>query len=101
MYGLITGFLEKEETPEASVLREVKEELGLEGEIVGFVGNYSFFEKNQLILVFHVQARGKIVLGEELAEVKLVSPEKLRPWPIGTGPALRDWLAAQGISSAK
>jgi NADH pyrophosphatase NudC (nudix superfamily) len=95
MFGLVTGFLEKGETPEDGILREVHEELGLQGEIVGFVGYYAFFQRNQLILVFHVRAQGEIVLSEELAEVKLVSPGKLRPWRIGTGPAVRDWLKAR------
>jgi len=92
MYGLVTGFLEKGETPEFGVLREVKEELGLDGRIVDFIGVYPFFEMNQLILAFHVQARGQIVLGEELAEIKMVPPQKLRPWSFGTGHAVRDWL---------
>jgi NADH pyrophosphatase NudC (nudix superfamily) len=98
MYGVVAGFLEKGETVESSVLREVCEELGLEGEIVEFVGYYSFLQRNQVILAFHVRAEGEIVLGEELAEVKLVDPEKLRPWPIGTGPAVRDWLARRRTS---
>ena len=33
-YGLVSGFLEKGESPEDGVLREVKEEVGLKGEIV-------------------------------------------------------------------
>jgi NAD+ diphosphatase len=92
MFGLVTGFLEKGETPEQGVLREVKEELGLEGMIADFVGYYSFFHMNQLILAFHVTATGEMVMGEELSEVKTVRPERLRPWRFGTGYAVQDWL---------
>jgi NAD+ diphosphatase len=95
-FGIVAGFLEKGETPETAVLREVGEELGLAGEIVSFVGYYSFFEKNQIIFVFHVQAQGEIQLGEELEEIKLIPPDEVRPWSMGTGPALRDWLEARG-----
>lgn len=98
MFGLVTGFLEKGETPDQGVLREVKEELDLEGRIESFVGYYSFFEMNQLILAFHIKARGDITLGKELAQIKLVSPEKLRPWPFGTGHAIKDWLETRKAS---
>lgn len=92
MFGLVTGFLERGETPDNAVLREVKEELGLEGTVEGFVGYYSFYAMNQLILAFHVRTSGTPVLGEELAEVRYVSPDKLKPWPFGTGHAVKDWL---------
>jgi NADH pyrophosphatase NudC (nudix superfamily) len=92
MFGLVTGFLEKGEKPESAVLREVKEELGLEGTATKFIGYYSFFEMNQLILAFHVMAQGSVTLSEELSEVRYVSPEKLKPWPFGTGYAVKDWL---------
>jgi ADP-ribose pyrophosphatase YjhB (NUDIX family) len=46
IYGLVSGFLEKNETPESGILREVKEELGLNGQIDDFIGCYSFFELN-------------------------------------------------------
>ena len=94
-FALITGFLEKGETPEESVLREVSEELGLEGVIESFVGNYSFMQANQLLVVFHVIASGTISLNEELVEYKLEHKEDVKPWPMGTGPALRDWLVEQ------
>lgn len=90
--GIVAGFLERRETPEEAVLREIKEELGLDGVIVSFIGYYTFFRKNQLILVFHVNAEGDVVLGNELAAYKFVRPDELRPWRFGTGPAVKDWL---------
>ena len=94
-FALITGFLEKGETVEEGILREVKEELNLDGRIEGFVGNYSFIEANQLLIVFHVIAEGEIALNEELVEYKLQDHRDVEPWSQGTGPALKDWLAVQ------
>jgi NAD+ diphosphatase len=96
-YGIITGFLDKAELPEAAILREVKEELGLDSEIVSFVGHYLFEQKNQVIMVYHVRAEGEIALNDELVDYKLVPPEKVKPWGLGTGPAMRDWLKARGL----
>ena len=93
--GIVAGFLEKNETPEQGVLREVKEELGLDGEIAGFVGHYAFKLRNQIIFAYHVRIEGEIVLGDELESIKALLPEEVRPWDIGTGPALKDWLASR------
>jgi len=93
--GIVAGFLEKNETPEHGALREVKEELGLNGEIVSFVGHYAFAMRNQIIFAYHICAEGKIVLGDELDSIKAVPPEEVRPWSLGTGPALKDWLASR------
>jgi NADH pyrophosphatase NudC (nudix superfamily) len=95
MYGIVAGFLERDETPEEAALRETQEELGLDGRLAGFIGYYTFREMNQLILAFHVLAEGEIRLGDELADFREVRPDRLRPWPIGTGPAVRDWLEAR------
>jgi NADH pyrophosphatase NudC (nudix superfamily) len=92
MYGIVAGFLEKGEAPETAILREVAEETGLHGESPTFIGCYSFFERNQLILAFHVKAHGKVEVGEELDDIKLISPDELEPWPHGTGLAVGDWL---------
>lgn len=99
-FGLVTGFLEAGEAPEAGVLRELKEELCLEGEIVSFIGAYAYTDQNQIILAWHVRARGEIQLGHELAGYKAIAPDKLRPWPMGTGLAVSDWLAARARGRA-
>ncbi len=91
-FGVVAGFLEAGETPEEGVLREVREELGLRGRIVDFLGIYSFFEKNQVIIAYHVRAEGDLEIGDELAEVKVLPPEKVKPWDAGTGPAVREFL---------
>jgi NAD+ diphosphatase len=92
-FSVITGFLEKGETPEQGILREVQEELGLEGRIERFIGYYPFHPQNQLILAFDIVAEGEVRLSEELLEYRIIAPEKLRAWDYGTGYAVRDWLA--------
>ena len=93
MFGLVTGFLEAGESPEQGALREVKEELSLDGEVVSLVGAYDFQMRNELIVAFHVHATGTLKLGAELSAFKKIAVEKLRPWEFGTGLAVRDWLA--------
>lgn len=95
-FGLVAGFLERGESPSDGVLRELKEELGLDAEVVRLIGVYAFPERNELIVAYHLRGTGEVKLGEEIAEMRAVAPEKLRPWPFGTGQAVADWLAARG-----
>lgn len=93
MFSLITGFVEAGELPEETAVRETAEELGLAARDPSFVGIYGFAPLNQLLIAYHVVAEGEVVLNAELAEYKRVPIAKLRPWPIGPGPAVGDWLA--------
>ena len=95
VFGLVTGYLERNESPGQAVAREVVEELGLTATGLELIGLYPFAAKNQLIIAYHVRAAGNVVLNEELAEYRLIEPEKLKAWDFGTGPAVRDWLAAR------
>lgn len=94
-FGLVTGFLERDEAPEVAVAREVAEELGLAATAVSLIGLYPFTQKNQLLIAYHVVAEGRIVLNEELAEVRLIEPARLKAWDFGTGLAVADWLLAR------
>lgn len=100
MFGLVTGFLEAGETPEEGMRREVKEELGLDAEVVGLVGVYPFEMRNEVIVAYHLKAKGEVQLGDELEAYKAIPIAKLRPWAMGTGLAVKDWLARQAIDSA-
>jgi NADH pyrophosphatase NudC (nudix superfamily) len=96
VFTVIAGFLEPEEEPADAVLREVKEELDLDGEVVEFLGMHSFAVMNQLILTYHVRASGPVTLNEELAEYIRVPFSEGFYWPVSTGLVLRDFLRARG-----
>ena len=96
-YGLITGFLERGESPEAGTLREVKEELNLDATETSLIGVYPFERMNQVIIAYHVPATGAITLNHELVDYRRVPPERCDAWPSATGLALRDWLRSRGF----
>jgi NAD+ diphosphatase len=96
-FGLITGFMEAGETPEEGIRREVAEETALQVDALKLLGVWDFQKMNQIIIAYHAQARGEIVLSPELAEYKLIAPESVRCWPQGTGQALATWLRSKDI----
>jgi NAD+ diphosphatase len=97
MFSFITGYLERGESPEVAVVREVGEELGLAAEVKSFIGHYPFLPKNQLILAYAVQARGELRLGDEITEVRLLKREELVSYDFGpfalTATIVNDGLA--------
>jgi NAD+ diphosphatase len=97
MFALITGFMEAGETPEEGIRREIAEETGLTVTALRLVGVHDFQRMNQVIITFHAQAEGTVVLSPELVEYKLLAPAQIKCWPAGTGLALADWLREQGI----
>lgn len=98
-FGLVAGFLEQAEHPDDAVLREIDEEVGLTPSRCTFLGNYAFPRRNQIIFAYHAEVPSLDVrLGEdELEDFRIVPIAELKPWPQGTGPALRDWLASRGF----
>jgi len=104
MFSLITGFLERKESPEQVIVREVKEELGLNSKISAFIGHYPLFRKNQLILAFSVRATGIVQLNGEIAEVRFVSREQIRKYDFGrlaiTAEIVRAWREMKSVANA-
>jgi NADH pyrophosphatase NudC (nudix superfamily) len=98
MFALVTGFLERDESPQAAVAREVKEETDLDTRASSLIGVYEFARKNELIIAYHVLAEGEVRLSAELAEYRLIEPARLRPWPAATGLALADWMRGRGLA---
>jgi len=97
MFALITGFLERDESPEEGVAREVLEETNLRSDRIDLIGVYPFARKNELIIAYHVEASGEIRLSEELVDYRLVEPARLRPWRMGTGLAMAEWMRRRGL----
>jgi NAD+ diphosphatase len=96
MFALITGFMEAGESPQEGMAREVKEETSLDVVSMDIIGAYDFQRMNQVIIAYHVVARGEISLSPELAEYKLMRPDEVMCWRAGTGYALADWLRSRG-----
>ena len=97
MFALVTGLMERDETPEEGIARELKEETNLDAQSISLIGVYEFIRKNELIIAYHVVADGEIALSEELVEYRLKPFEKVRPWTAGTGYAVADFLMARGL----
>jgi NAD+ diphosphatase len=96
-FALVTGYLEMNEDPREAVIREVDEEIGLEVTGASLIGNYIFERKNEVVMCYHVHARGSVRLGREIAEIRRVAPAKLRPWRRATGLAVADWMRSRGL----
>lgn len=82
IFSVVTGYLEKNESPEQAVMREVNEELGVAAHNATFLGHFPFSRKNQLILAYHVAAAGKLSLGDEIVETRTVVPDQVDALPV-------------------
>lgn len=96
MFALITGFMEAGETPEAGIVREIKEETALDVSHLDLVGVYDFQRMNQVIVAYHAVAHGQVRLSPELAEWQRFELAEVRCWRAGTGQALAAWLRSRG-----
>ncbi|NMG34770.1 NUDIX domain-containing protein [Azoarcus sp. TTM-91] len=97
VFSLISGFIEREETPEQTILRETREELGLAASRADFIGHYTLEKRNQLIIAYALRASGVPQPNHELAELRLLSRAELAGYDFGrlalSARIVGDWLA--------
>lgn len=97
MYSLIAGFVEAGESAEACVVREVKEEVGLEIEGLEYFGTQPWpFPHSFMIGFFARYKSGEIIIQEEeLEDAKWFTKETLPELPYSTSIAyqmIQTWL---------
>lgn len=97
VFGLITGFMEAGESPEAGICREVLEETGLRTKALRMLGAWEFLRMNQVLIAYHVRVEGSVQLSPELVEFRWQTAQQVRCWPSGTGYALAHWVLSKGI----
>ncbi len=84
LWNLPGGGVESGETPWAGVIREVKEETGLDVEIIRLTGVYSKPHKDKIVLAFECRViGGEITLNDESREIKYFALSEL---PKNTSP---------------
>lgn len=76
----VGGKLEINETAEQSMLREIAEEVGVEAEIVQFVGRFETAaanEANHLLVsyLYQVHLKGEPKIAAEIAEMQWIDPD--------------------------
>lgn len=82
-FSCLAGFMEVGETPEETIVREVREEVGIEVRNIEYVSSQSWPFPSQLMLGFFAEhAGGDIVVdGKEIAEARWFMPSELPETP--------------------
>jgi NAD+ diphosphatase len=79
-WSVVSGFLERGERAEDCAVREVKEETGLDVEIVRFMGTHFFpLRPDQIVIAFHARVTGgALQAGDDVVEVEVAPPDPRR-----------------------
>lgn len=80
IWSVVSGFIPRGERAEAAALREVKEETGLDAELVAYLGTHVYEKRpDQLVITFHVRATGGVLqAGDDVDEVEVGPPDPNR-----------------------
>ncbi|MFA4907130.1 MAG: NUDIX domain-containing protein [archaeon] len=98
LWGVISGVIEKNETPEKAALRELFEETKLKGEIEKVGKEFVVEDSNRYFvapILVKVESR-KAILNSEHSEMKWIYPNEI--WDFQTVPMLEKDFESVGIS---
>ncbi len=99
------GFMEIDETTEQAALRETREETGLEVELQGHLGTYSypdnFYGGSIVVVVYRARVLGGTLRADDdVCDARMIAPAEI-PWEqlafASSHSAIRDWLHAKGL----
>jgi ADP-ribose pyrophosphatase YjhB (NUDIX family) len=86
------GYVDRGETVEEAAIRETKEEVNLDVEIVGLLNVYSYPGQPVILIAYTVSVvGGKLEAGDETIEVQTFAPEEI-PWRELAFPSTREAL---------
>jgi NADH pyrophosphatase NudC (nudix superfamily) len=91
-WSVVSGFIPRGERAEDAAVREVKEETGLDVEIVRFMGTHVFSGRpEQIVIAFHARVTGGTpVAQDDIDELEIAPPDLSRLRPGSTS----HWLVA-------
>ena len=99
-WSLPSGYVDRGEAVEDAVVREVKEETGLDIRLTGFVGLYSRTGSPVVLAAYAAEVvGGAMVAGPEVRQTALFPPGRLPALPFPhDGQILDDWRALKAAS---
>jgi argininosuccinate lyase len=100
-WSVVSGFIPRGERAEDAALREVKEETGLDVEIVRFLGTHFYPPRpEQLVIAFHARVVGGTPCAQDdIDEIEIAPPDPSRLRPGSTSHWLVAWLVNEGTTA--